>query len=79
MCKLHTSPVAEPGQAPAELRGQGRARSAAVTLTQLAGSPPSVAAGHSSIKTSERHYVAASGDLGRKIQAAFGKAKAVVA
>ena len=32
--------------------------------------------GHSSVKTSERHYVAASGDLGRKIQAAFGTAKA---
>ena len=29
--------------------------------------------GHSSVKTSERHYVAASGDLGRKIQAAFGE------
>ncbi len=33
--------------------------------------------GHSSVKTTERHYVAANGDLGRKIQAAFGKAKAV--
>ncbi len=28
--------------------------------------------GHSSVTTSERHYVAAAGDLGRKVQAAFG-------
>ncbi len=35
--------------------------------------------GHSSVTTSEKHYVAVSNDLGRKVQAAFGKAKAVVA
>ncbi len=29
--------------------------------------------GHSSVKTSERHYVAASGDLGRKVAAAFAE------
>ena len=32
--------------------------------------------GHSSVTTTQRHYVAAGDDLGRKIQAAFGHGKA---